>query len=324
MLRRLATLALLLSAGCALAQGSPGTWPERPIKLVVPYTAGGQFDVVARMVAERMGQRLGQPVVVENRPGGATVPGADFVAKSRPDGYTLFYAGANAFAIAPHLNARMPYQRGDFQTISLVSELPMGLVVNASVPARTLEEFVAYVKANPGKVNFGTSGEAGAQHLLCELVKDRAGIDMQHVGYKGTAQVLQDLIPNRVNAACDGLLAYVPHQKSGALRILAVSSSQRLPALPDVPTFGERGMKDATVSAWGGIVAPAGIPAAARQKLNEAVVAAVNSPEVRQRITADAAVPRSSTPEEFDALIAADHDKWGGVIRKLGLAGSVK
>jgi tripartite-type tricarboxylate transporter receptor subunit TctC len=319
-----AAFAALAAAGSAFAQGNPAAWPDRPIKLVVPYTAGGQFDVVARMVAERMGQRLGQPVVVENKPGGGTVPGADFVAKSKPDGYTLFYAGANAFAIAPHLLSKIPYQRSDFQTISLVSELPMGLVVNAAVPAKTLEEFVAYAKANPGKVNFGTSGEGGAQHLLCELVKDRTGIDMQHVGYKGTAQVLQDLLPNRVNAACDGLLAYVPHHRAGTVRIVGVSSSQRLPALPDVPTFGERNIGDATVSAWGGIVAPAGIPPAVRQKLHEAVTAAVNSPEVRQRITNDAAVPRTTTPEEFDTLIRTDYDKWGAVIRKLNLAGSVK
>ena len=312
--------ALVLAAGAVHAQA----FPDRPIKLVVPYTAGGQFDVVARMVAERMSQSLGQTVLVENKPGGGTLVGADYVAKSKADGYTLFYAGANAFAIAPHLFAKVPYQRSDFQTISLVSELPMGLVVNASVPAKTLEEFIAYVKANPGKVNFGTSGEGGAQHLLCELVKDRAGINMQHIGYKGTAQVLQDLLPGRVNAACDGLLAYVPHMKSGAVRILAVSSSQRLVPLPDVPTFAERGIPDATVSAWGGIMAPAGIPPAVRQKLHEAVVAAVNTPEVRQRITTDAAVPRSSSPEEFDALIRTDYDKWGGVIRKLGLVGSVK
>ncbi|TFZ02607.1 tripartite tricarboxylate transporter substrate binding protein [Ramlibacter henchirensis] len=321
-----AVAALCLAAGSAPAQtASTGpAWPERPLKLVVPYTAGGQFDVVARMVAERMGQTLGQAVVVENRPGGGTLLGADYVSKSKADGYTLFYAGANAFAISPHLVAKMPYQRSDFQTISLVSELPMGLVVNASLPVKTLEEFIAYVKANPDKVNFGTSGEGGAQHLLCELVKDRTGISMQHVGYKGTAQVLQDLLPNRVNAACDGLLAYAPHMKSGALRILAVSSSQRLPALPDVPTFAERGIPDATVSAWGGIMAPAGLPPAVRQKLHEAVTAAVNSPEVRQRISNDAAVPRTTTPEEFDAIIRTDYEKWGGVIRKLGLAGSVK
>jgi tripartite-type tricarboxylate transporter receptor subunit TctC len=317
-------LALLAGAWLAAGAAHAQAWPERPLKLVVPYTAGGQFDVVARMVADRMSQSLGQPVIVENRPGGGTLLGADYVAKARPDGYTLFYAGANAFAIAPHLNAKMPFQRGEFQTVSLVSELPMGLVVHASVPARTLEEFIAYVKANPGKLNFGTSGEGGAQHLLCELVKDRAGIDMVHVGYKGTAQVLQDLLPGRVGAACDGLLAYAPHAKAGAVRILAVSSAGRLPALPDVPTFAEKGLPDATVASWGGIMVSAGVPPAVRARLVQAVTAAASAPEVRQRISDDAAVPRTSTPEEFDAVIRADYDKWGGVIRKLGLAGSVK
>jgi tripartite-type tricarboxylate transporter receptor subunit TctC len=316
----LASGALLLAGGIAHAQN----WPEHPLKLVVPYTAGGQFDVVARMVADRMGQTLGQPVIVENKPGGATLLGGDYVAKSRPDGYTLFYAGANAFAIAPHLFTKVPFQRGDFQTISLVSELPMGLVVSSSLPVKTLEEFIGYVKAHPGKVNFGTSGQGGAQHLLCELVKDRAGIDMVHVGYKGTAQVLQDLLPGRVNAACDGLLAYAPHAKAGSVRILAVSSAKRLPALPDVPTFAERGIPDATVASWGGIMVPAGVPAPVRQKLLEAVTAAASAPEVRKRIADDAAVPRTTTPEEFDAIIRTDYDKWGAVIHKLGLTGSAK
>jgi tripartite-type tricarboxylate transporter receptor subunit TctC len=312
--------AFFLAAGAVRAEG----WPERPLKLVVPYTAGGQFDVVARMVAERMSKSLGQPVIVENKPGAGTLLGGEYVAKSKPDGYTLFYAGANAFAIAPHLFAKMPFQRSDFETVSLVSELPMGLVVHNSVPARTLQEFIAYVKANPGKVSFGSSGEVGAQQLLCELVKDRAGIDMKHIGYKGTAQVLQDLLPGRLGASCDGLLAYAPHAKAGTVRILAVSSAQRLPALPDVPTFAELGIPDATVASWGGIMVPAGTPPAVRQKLHDAVVAAAQAPEVRKRITGDAAVPRTTTPEEFDAIIRADYDKWGGVIRKLGLEASLK
>ena len=318
MKRRTAWLLLACSfllSGQALAQA----WPERSIKLIVPYTPGGQFDIVARMVAERMGAKRGQPVIVENRPGGSTLIGADAVAKAKNDGYTLLYAGANMFAIAPHLFAKMPFQRGDFQTISLVSELPMGLVAHSSVPARNIQEFVAHVKANPGKVNFGTSGEGGAQHLLCELIKDQAGIDMLHVGYKGTAQVLQDLIPGRVTVACDGLVAYIPHAKAGTVRILGVSSSKRMPSLPDVPTFAELGYESATVASWGGIVAPAGVPAPVLARLHEAVVAAANAPEVRQRIVDDAALPRTTTPEEFDAIIRRDHATWGGVIRKLGL-----
>jgi tripartite-type tricarboxylate transporter receptor subunit TctC len=316
--RRTAWLLLafgILSFNQALAQA----WPERPLRLIVPYTPGGQFDIVARMVAERMGTKLGQPVIVENRPGGSTLIGADAVAKAKNDGYTLLYAGANMFAIAPHLFAKMPFQRGDFQAISLVSELPMGLVAHSSVPARNIQEFVAHVKANPGKVNFGTSGEGGAQHLLCELIKDQAGIDMLHVGYKGTAQVLQDLIPGRVTVACDGLVAYIPHAKAGTVRILGVSSSKRMPSLPDVPTFAELGYESATVASWGGIVAPAGVPAPVLARLHEAVVAAANAPEVRQRIVDDAALPRTTTPEEFDAIIRRDHATWGGVIRKLGL-----
>ena len=324
-MNRFPTRRAVLGAVLALAAAaSHAAFPDKPIRLIVGASAGGTTDTLAREVAEDMSKTLGQPVIVENKPGGATLLGGDYVAKSRADGYTLFYAGANAFAIAPHLFAKVPFQRSDFQTISLVSELPMGLVVSSSLPVKTLEEFIAYVKAHPGKVNFGTSGQGGAQHLLCELVKDRAGIDMVHVGYKGTAQVLQDLLPGRVNAACDGLLAYAPHAKAGSVRILAVSSAQRLPALPDVPTFAERGIPDATVASWGGIMVPAGVPAPVRQKLLEAVTTAASAPEVRKRIADDAAVPRTTTPEEFDAIIRTDYDKWGAVIRKLGLAGSAK
>ncbi len=295
-------------------------YPERPIKLVVPYTPGGQFDILARMVGERMGPILGRLVVVENKPGAGTMLGAEFVARSKNDGYTLLYSGANMFAIAPHVYAKVPYQRSDFQTISLVSDLPMGLVVNAAmVPAKTLQEFIAYLKSNPGKVNFGTSGQGGAQHLLCELVKDRAGVEMMHVPYKGTAPVIQDLVGARVSVACDGLLAYIPHAKAGTLRILAVSSAKRMEGIPDVPTFGESGLPEATVSSWGGIVAPAGTPQPVIEKLHAAIVAAASAPEVRQRIIADAAVPHTSTPAEFDAIIAADYERWGRVVRRLGL-----
>jgi tripartite-type tricarboxylate transporter receptor subunit TctC len=311
----LAACTLLLGSGTLHAQN----WPERPIRLVVPYTAGGQFDIVARMVAERASGPLGVPIVVENRPGAGTMIGAAHVAQSPNDGYTLLFAGANMFAISPHTFASLPVKRSDFQTVSLVSELPMGLIVHSSVPARTLAEFIAYAKANPDKISFGTSGEAGAQHLLCELIKDRAGITMTHVGYKGTAQVLQDLIPGRVTVACDGLVAYAPHARQGTLRILGVSSSRRLPSLPDVPTFAEAGIPDATVASWGGIVAPAGLPAPVLKRLHTAIVAAAELPEVRQKIADGAALPRTTTPEEFDAIIASDYAKWGAVVKKLGL-----
>ena len=315
MKRVLFLAAIFLLTQAALA----APWPERPLKLVVPYTPGGQFDIVARMVADRMGALLGKPVLVENKPGGATVIGAEAVARSANDGYTLLYAGANMFAILPHLYAKLPYKRSDFQTVSLVSDLPMGLIVNSEVPAKDLRSLAAYAKANAGKVNFGTSGEAGAQHLLCELIKDKAGIEMQHIGYKGTAQVIQDLLPGRVQVACDGLLAYIPQAKAGRLRILGVSSAQRMEALPDVPTFAELGLPDATVASWGSIVAPAGIPAPVLEKLHAAVVAAASAPEVRARIVADAAVPHTTTPAQFDAIIQADYEKWGAVVRKLGL-----
>ena len=320
LLKAITTVAAAAGALVAAGHVTAQAYPDRPLKLVVPYTPGGQFDILARMVAERMSGSLGKAVVVENRPGGGTMIGADYVAKSKNDGYTLLYAGANMFAIAPHLYAKVPYQRSDFQTISLVSELPMGLVVNPSViPARNLQEFAAHLKANPGKVYFATSGSGGAQHLLCELIKDRTGTEMTHVPHKGTAQAIQDLLAGRVGAACDGLLAYIPHARAGTMRILGVSAARRMEGIPDIPTFAEGGVPDATVSSWGGFVAPAGIPRPVLDRLHASVVAAASAPDVRQRIVADAAVPRTSTPAEFDAQIQADFERWGGIVRKLGL-----
>jgi len=309
---------LILALG-AVAPACAEQWPAHPIKLVVPYTAGGQFDIVARLLAERMGARLGQPVVVENKPGNNTLIGADYVAKARNDGYTLLYAGANMFAIAPHLYSKMPFKRSDFQTISLVSELPMGLIVNGKLPVRTFAEFVDYVKANPGKLSFGTSGEGGAQHLLCELLQEKTGMRMNHISYKGTNQNIQDLIPGRLAASCDGLQSYFPYAQNGELRILGVSSAQRLSGHADIPTFAELGVPDATVASWGGIVAPAGLPPAVFAALRKAVVAAASDPEVQEKIVSSAAVPRTATPAEFDRVIQADSDKWRAVIRRLGL-----
>jgi tripartite-type tricarboxylate transporter receptor subunit TctC len=265
-----------------------------------------------------MGAILGQRYIVENRPGAGTMLAAEYVKSQPADGYTLLFAGANMFAIAPHVYEHVPYKREDFQTISLIAELPMGITVNpALVPAKTFQEFVAYAKANPGKINFGTSGRGGAQHLLGELANMRAGLELVNVPYRGTSQVLTDLIGGHVPVAFDGLLAYIPHNRTGKLRTLAVSSSTRLPDLPDVPTFAEVGYPEMTVSSWGGFVAPAGTPKSVIDKLHAATVEAMKDPQIRERILKDAAIPRTTTPAEFDALIASDYATWGAVVRKL-------
>jgi tripartite-type tricarboxylate transporter receptor subunit TctC len=316
------TLAFLVAlCGLAIGPAAAQTYPDHPIRLIVPYTPGGQFDIHARMIADRMSPKLGQPVLIENKPGAGTMLAADYVAKQKNDGYTILFSGANMFAIAPHVYRNVPYKTSDFQTISMVSELPMGFVVNTNVlPVKDFKELIAYAKANPGKVSFGTSGTGGAQHLLGELAKMRAGIDIVHVGYRGTGQAIQDLLGGQIPMASDGLVAYIPHTKDGGpLRILGVSSRERMVGIPDVPTFAEQGFPDLTVASWGGFVAPAGTPKEIIDKLHDAIVAADNAPDVQERIVKDAAVPRTSTPAEFDAVIAADYARWGEVVKKLNL-----
>jgi tripartite-type tricarboxylate transporter receptor subunit TctC len=318
----LTSLAALVATQSAGAQ----TYPDRPIKMVVPYTPGGQFDIHARLLAEKMGTTLGQPVVIENRPGAGTMLGAEAVARAKNDGYTLLFSGSNMFAILPHTYSKLPYTVGDFQTITTVSDLPMGLVVDAKkVPAGDIKEFIELVRANPGKIDFGSSGTGGAQHLLGELAKMRMGLEMNQVSFRGTPEVLAAMLGGHVPVAFDGIVAYLPSAglasagKGGPLRILGISSAQRLAAAPWVPTFAEAGYPDMTVSTRGGIVAPAGTPRPIINKLHDAIVTANSDAEIRRKVIEGAAVPRTSTPEEFDAMIKADSALWGEVVSKLNL-----
>jgi tripartite-type tricarboxylate transporter receptor subunit TctC len=302
--------------------GQAQTFPERSIRLVVPYTPGGQFDIHARMLAERLKDVLGQPVIVENRPGGGTMIGAEAVAKAPNDGYTLLFAGANMFAILPQVYRRISYKVRDFQTISLVSDLPMGLVVSASqMPVDDLKSFVDYVRAHPNAINFGTSGTGSGQHLIGELANLHMGLGMTHIGYRGTAEVMTGLLGGQIPVTFDGLTAYLPNAGPGQpLKILGVSSAQRLEIAPDLPTFRELGYLDMTVSTRGGIVAPAGTPAAIIARLHDAIVEANNDSQVRAAVIKGAAIPRTSTPEEFDATIKSDSAIWGEVIHKLNIS----
>ncbi len=318
-LKSLTCLAVLgaLAPLTAVAQG--GSWPERPITLVVPYTPGGQFDAHARLLAKSLTTQLNQSVVVENKPGAGTTLGAEYVARAKPDGYTLLMAGATMFTIAPHTFPQLRYKIEDFQTVSLLNQLPMALIVNPSaLPVKSFQEFVAYAKANPGKVDYATTGPGVATHLLGELTKAEVGIDIQPVHYKGTGPGMIDLAAGRVPATFDGYLAYAPMLKEGKLTALAISSDKRLPGAPDIPSFAELGYPGLSMSSWAGIVVPKGTPLTIVDKLQKAIVAAVRSEEVSSRMIADATVPMTSTPAEFDALIKRDDAVWGNLIRKIG------
>lgn len=305
----------LLFSGAALAE-----YPERPITLVVPYTAGGQFDTHARLVAQKLEQNLGQTVIVENKPGAGTRLGAEYVANAKGDGYTILMAGATMLSIAPHTFATLNYDPAKFEPISLLNILPMALFAQPSaMPAKTFAEFVEYARAHPGEVNFGTTGHGVATHLLGELMKSELKIDMVAVNYAGTAPGQQDLLGGHLPIMLDGMLAYKDHLEAKRLNVLGVSTPERLPAFPDVPTFAEQGYPALSVASWAALVAPEGTPVDVIAKLNAATVAAVDSKEVSDRMIADATLPKSSTPEEVRQLMANDSKVWGAVVANIGL-----
>ncbi len=301
------------------AQTPAPAYPDRPITLVVGYAPGGQADAHARLLAKLLGASLGQSVVVDNKPGAGTTIAGEYVARARPDGYTLLMAGGSMLTIAPHTYSSVRYKTEDFQTVSITSLIPVGLIINPqAVPAKTFNEFVAYAKANPGKVSYATTGPGGASHMLGELIKSRMGIDMVAIHYKGTGPAMQDILSGRVPAMVDSLPPHLPHIALGKEIGLAISTEQRLPGAPQVPTFAELGHPELGMGSWNGVIVPKGTPQAIVEKLHRAIVAAVATDEFRNRVISDAIVPLSNTPAEFDALIKRDYTVWGDVVKKLG------
>lgn len=311
---------LLLSAALS-ATVQAQTWPQKTIKIIVPYTPGGLFDIHARLLADRLKALFGQPVVVENRPGAGTMIGADAVAKSTNDGYTLLLAGMNMFATVPFVYSNVPYKLSDFQTIALISDIPIALTVSTKqMPVADLSSFINYVKARPDQINFGSSGVGGMQHLFGELANLRLGLQMKNIGYRGAMEVLTALLGDQVPVAFDSMTVYRSNTgPDKPLKILAVSSDIRLELAPEVPTFAELGFPEMTVSARGGLLAPAGTPRAIIDKIHDAVVKANNDPIIRDAIVQAAAIPRTSTPEEFDAMIKSDIAIWRDIIQRLNI-----
>ncbi len=309
----LAALALLIPAS-ALAQ----SWPDRSFRLVVPFPAGGPTDIIARVVGQAMTDALGQPVVIDNRGGAGGVTGTDQVARAAPDGHTLALSSAGALSISPSLQ-RMPYNSTkDLVPITLVAKVPELLVVPASSASKSLEDFIAAAKAKPGAFNFASTGPGGMPHLAAELLKAIAKIDMVHVPYSGAAPAVTDLLGARTDMMFADIPVLLPHVQGGALRALAVGSAQRMPMLPDVPTTAEKGLPAVAAENWYGIVAPAGTPPAIVAKLNETIVAALLSPQVREKLVPIGAILVGDTPEEFKAYILSEEKKWAEVVRVSG------
>ncbi|GGJ36167.1 Bug family tripartite tricarboxylate transporter substrate binding protein [Neoroseomonas lacus] len=306
----------LLAAPVAL-HAQP-TWPNRPIRLIVPFSAGGATDVTARVIAEQLGGSLGQPVVVENRGGAGGNIGADAVAKADPDGYTLLMATIGTAAINQYLYARMPFKQDDLAAIAMVNQVANGIFVNPEMPATTLAELIALAKSKPGELNYGTPGNGTSGHLSAEFLKSRAGIDLQHVPFRGTGGVIPELLAGRVQVAVDNLPAYLPHVAAGRVRLLAVTSRERWFSVPQTPTVAESGFPGFEAVAWFGLQAPARTPRPIIDLVSAATIEAINKPTVQAKLREVGSEPRPLGPTEFQAFINEESVKWRDVVRMSG------
>ena len=313
--RTLGASAALAAAALSPLAASAEDFPTKPIRVVVPSAAGGAVDTVARVVGQRVAEQVGQPVVVENKPGGHANIGADFVAKSAPDGYTLLL-GANGLAANMTLHKNIPFDTmRDFAPVAGVGYAPLVFVVPASSPAKTLQDFIALARAKPGTMTYGSAAAGGSGHLATELLKDEAKFDALHVPYKGGAPALTDLIGERINFMLINPIEAAPHVKSGRLRALAVSSSRRLSMLPDVPTFKEAGVPGFEASVWWGFVAPAKTPKDVVAKLQSEILRALENPAVRDKLESLGAVVEPQDSAAFGKFLKSEIDKWARVIK---------
>ncbi|HWH84111.1 MAG TPA: tripartite tricarboxylate transporter substrate binding protein [Burkholderiaceae bacterium] len=304
-------LAATLSAGAALAQA----WPQKPISLIVPFPAGGTTDVLARALADKLTQSLGQAVIVESKPGAGATLGADYVAKSKPDGYTLL-VGAVHHTIASSVYKKLPYDfQKDLAPITEIALVPNVLVVNAATPAKNVAELVAMLKAQPGKFNYGSNGNGTAQHLIGTQFENLTGTSIAHIPYKGSAPLATDLLGGQITMSFDTVTPVLQHIKSGKLRALAVTTATRSSALPDVPTLDEAGLKGFDIGTWFGVLAPAATPKEIVARLNAEMVKIIKSPDFRKRMEEIGAEPIGNSPEQMAAQIKGETEKFAKLVR---------
>ncbi|MCC7487610.1 MAG: tripartite tricarboxylate transporter substrate binding protein [Burkholderiales bacterium] len=313
-------MAGIVLAACALLVAAAESYPSRPIRIVDAFPPGGPSDIVARTINQKLSEALGQPVVVDNRGGAAGVLGCDLVAKSAPDGYTLLIGPSGALTIQPTLNAKLPFDpQRDFVTITQLTSGPQVIAVHPSVPAKTVRELIELARARPGQLNYASGGGGTANHIAVEAMKLAAGIDIVHVPYKGTGPALAGVLTGEAQMIIASLLATLPHAKSGRLRALAVTTSKRSAALPDVSTAAESGLPKFETSSWHGMLAPAKTPRAIVTKLHAEFVRVMLRPDVKERLNAQGLDVVASTPDEFAAHIRAETIKYARVIREIGL-----
>ncbi|HEY8610270.1 MAG TPA: tripartite tricarboxylate transporter substrate binding protein [Roseomonas sp.] len=317
--RRAALLALPATAAPAVLRAQPAGFPSRPIRMIVPFPAGGATDLTARVVTERMAALLGQPVVVDNRPGAGGNLGTDAVAKADPDGYTLLTCTIGTASINQFLYSRLPYDpTKDLTSVALINEVANGIIVPANSPYRTLQDLLAAAKAKPGELNYGTPGNGTSGHLCGEYLKTRTGVNLTHIPYRGTSQVIPDILGGRVEVAVDNLPGYLPHVNEGRMRCLAVTSGSRWFSLPEVPTVAEAGIEGFEAVAWFGFQAPGRTPRPIVEKLAQTVTGIVAEPAVAERLREIGSAPKPLGPTEFDRYIAAENAKWRDVVRAAG------
>jgi tripartite-type tricarboxylate transporter receptor subunit TctC len=306
---------LALPYSGALAQGD---YPNRPIRLIVTVPPGGAADFIARLVGAKLAESLGQPVLVENRGGAGGTIATDAVAKAAPDGYTLLQNSITTHGVGPHLYSKLPYDPvKDFAPVSGLAVLPLIMAVNADLPVSSIEELIGFSRSNA--LNFASSGNGGAPHMAAELFKSVTGAAITHVPYKGSGPAVADLVGGRVQIMFDAAPSLIQHVRSGKLRVLAAASPQRNRLLPDVPTFAELGHPKVAVSLWYGLLAPAGTPPGVIEKLNRAVIRALEATDVRERLQAQGAEPMPGTPESFAAFMQDERAKWAPVVKQAGV-----
>ena len=316
--RRALILAMTFGALCLPAWAQP--FPARPIKLVVPFAAGGAADLFARTLASGMSAELGQQVFIEVHAGVGGLTGVDVTAKSAPDGYTICFAGAAALSAFPFMLSKMPFDwQKDLALLTTVVRVPEVVIVTPALGVSTLQEFIAYARANPGKINFGSAGAGSITHLGAELLKSEARINIAHVPYRGVGPAITDMLGGHIQMLVGDVPFMVPHIQSGAVKALAVTSGARASALPAVPTTGEAGYPAVNSDNWYGLVAPAGVSSDALSKLRQAAVATLQTAEVKAKFDGQSAIAAPTTPEEFAAFIRTEQAKWGPVVAATGV-----
>lgn len=311
----LAALVCLTGAGHALAE----SWPAKPVRLVVPFPPGGSTDIVGRLIAEKLSKSLGQQVIVDNRAGAGGTIGSDAVAKSAPDGYTLLIGTSSTHAIAPSLYSKLGYDVArDFAPVTLLGTATIMMVVHPTVPAKSVAEFVALAKAKPGEIMFGSTGNGSVSHLTAEHFKSLAGVDMQHVPYKGDTPMTTDLLAGRVHVAFGTAVAFLPHVQAGKLKALAVTDGKPSPVAPNLPTVAASGLPGFEALQWFGILAPAGTPKEIVSRVHAEIVKALELPEVKERLQGLGMQISGGDPEQFGRFMRAESAKWGKVVRDSG------